>query len=66
MLDALTQTVIATASDEEMTDHLSYDRHEVAGRDSRNSRNGTGPRTVLTDNVGPRRHDRVVAGRQRG
>jgi putative transposase len=53
MLKALTKTVIETALDEEMTDHLGYDRHEVAGRGSGNSRNGTRPKTVLTDNVGP-------------
>ena len=53
MLKALTKTVIETALDEEMTDHLGYDRHEVAGRGSGNSRNGTRRKTVLTDNVGP-------------
>jgi hypothetical protein len=53
MLKALTKTVIETALDEEMTDHLGYDRHEVAGRGSGNSRNGTRSKRVLTDNVGP-------------
>jgi transposase-like protein len=53
MLKALTKTVIETALDEEMTDHLGYDRHEAAGRGSGNSRNGTRSKTVLTDNVGP-------------
>ena len=36
-----------------MSDHLGYDRHEVAGRGSGNSCNGTRPKTVLTENVGP-------------
>jgi putative transposase len=53
MLKALTKTVIETALDEEMAEHLGYDKHEVIGRGSGNSRNGTRPKTVLTDNVGP-------------
>lgn len=52
MLKALTKTVIETALDEEMTDHLGYDRHDRAGHGSGNSRNGTRSKTVLTDNVG--------------
>ena len=53
MLKALTKTVIETALDEEMSDHLGYDRHDPAGRGSGNSCNGTRSKTVLTDNVGP-------------
>ena len=53
MLKALTKTVIETALDEEMVDHLGYERHDPTGRGSGNSRNGTRPKTVLTDNVGP-------------
>jgi transposase-like protein len=53
MLKALTKTVIETALDEEMSEHLGYDRHDPAGRGSGNSRNGTRSKTVLTDNVGP-------------
>ncbi len=53
MLKALTKTVIETALDEEMSEHLGYDKHEVAGRNSGNSRNGVRTKTVLTDNVGP-------------
>src|SRR4051794_11906404 len=52
MLKALTKTVIETALDEEMTEHLGYDPHDPAGRGSGNSRNGTRAKTVLTDNVG--------------
>jgi putative transposase len=53
MLKALTKTVIETALDEEMADHLGYDRHDPVGRGSGNSRNGVRTKTVLTDNVGP-------------
>lgn len=53
MLKALTKTVIETALDEEMIEHLGYDKHDPAGRGSGNSRNGTRSKTVLTDNVGP-------------
>ena len=53
MLKVLTKTVIETALDEEMSEHLGYDKHEVAGRNSGNSRNGARTKTVLTDNVGP-------------
>ena len=53
MLKALTKTVIETALDEEMADHLGYDKHDPVGRGSGNSRNGTRSKTVLTDNVGP-------------
>lgn len=53
MLKALTKTVIETALDEEMSEHLGYDKHQVAGRNGGNSRNGVRTKTVLTDNVGP-------------
>ena len=53
LLKALTKTVIETALDEEMVDHLGYDKHAPAGRGSGNSRNGTRTKTVLTDNCGP-------------
>lgn len=36
----------------EITDHLGYDKHDPAGKDGGNSRNGTRAKTVLTD-VGP-------------
>ena len=38
--------------DEELTDHLGYERGDPAGRGSGNSRNGTTPKRVLTT-VGP-------------
>ncbi|EUA93837.1 transposase, Mutator family protein [Mycobacterium ulcerans str. Harvey] len=41
MLKAMTKTVIETALDEELSEHLGYDRHDRAGYGSGNSRNGT-------------------------
>ena len=35
-----------------MTEHLGYEAHDTAGRDGGNSRNGTRPKTVLTE-IGP-------------
>src|SRR3954469_22848796 len=52
LLKALTKTVIETALDEEMSEHLGYDKHDPAGRNHGNSRNGTRPKTVLTDAAG--------------
>jgi transposase-like protein len=48
----LTNNVLETALDAEMTEHLGYDKHDPAGRGSGNSRNGTRPKTVLTA-IGP-------------
>jgi|SRR3954470_1724714 len=53
LLKALTKTVIETALDEELADHLGYDKHDPAGRNGQNSRNGKRTKTVLTDNAGP-------------
>lgn len=52
LLKALTKTVLETALDEEMADHLGYDKHAPQGRNRGNSRNGKRPKTVLTDNCG--------------
>ena len=52
MLAGLTKSVVETAFEEEMSDHLGYDRHDPAGRDGGNSRNGTRSKTVLTE-IGP-------------
>ena len=49
LLKALTKTVIETALDEEMAEHLGYDKHEPVGRNRGNSRNGKRAKTVLTD-----------------
>jgi len=41
--------VLERALAEEMTGHLGYDKHDPAGRGSGNNRNGTTPKTLLTD-----------------
>ena len=53
LLKHLTKTVLETALDEEMTEHLGDGEHAVEGRDGGGARNGTRSKTVLTDNVGP-------------
>jgi transposase-like protein len=52
LLSGLTKTVLETALEAELTDHVGYEPYEAAGRNSGNSRNGTRPKTVLTE-VGP-------------
>jgi putative transposase len=49
---ALTKRLVESALEGEIIDHLGYDRHDPAGRDGGNSRNGHRSKTVLTD-VGP-------------
>jgi putative transposase len=44
--------VFETALDAEMGDHVGYDKHDPAGRNHGNSRNGVRSKTVLTD-IGP-------------
>ncbi|MEU8014323.1 IS256 family transposase [Micromonospora parva] len=53
LLRQLTKTVLETALNEEMTEHLGYAKHDQAGVGSGNVRNGTRPKTVLTDASGP-------------
>jgi putative transposase len=52
LLTGLTKTVLETALEAEMTGHLGYDKHDPAGRDGGNSRNGTRAKTVQTE-IGP-------------
>lgn len=52
LLAALTKRLLESALDGEITDHLGYERHDPAGRDGGNSRNGTRSKTVLTE-IGP-------------
>ncbi|PKV82805.1 transposase-like protein [Streptomyces sp. TLI_146] len=52
LLQQLTKRVLESALEGEITDHVGYDKHDAAGRNSGNSRNGTRSKTVLTD-VGP-------------
>ncbi len=52
LLNRLTRSVLETALEAEMTEHLGYDRHDPAGRSGGNCRNGTRAKTVLTE-IGP-------------
>ena len=52
LLNQLTKKVLETALEAEMSDHLGYDKHHLAGRNHGNSRNGIRPKTVLTE-IGP-------------
>ena len=52
LLSDLTRTVLETALEVEMSEHLGYDKHESSGRNLGNSRNGSRPKTVLTE-AGP-------------
>jgi hypothetical protein len=49
LLTDLTKTVLETALEVEMEDHLGYAKHAPVGRDKGNSRNGTRSKTVLTE-----------------
>jgi putative transposase len=53
LLKLFTKNVLETALNEEMTEHLGHAKnHAQAGRDSANVRNGTRPKTVISDAVG--------------
>lgn len=52
LLNQLTKNVLETALDAEMAEHLGYEKHDPAGHNSGNSRNGTRAKTVLTE-IGP-------------
>jgi putative transposase len=47
LLKALTKTVLETALEEEMAEHLGYDRHDPVGRNRGNSRNGERAKPVI-------------------
>jgi putative transposase len=49
LLTGLTKTVLETALEAELDEHLGYPKHAVEGRNSGNSRNGSRPKTVLTE-----------------
>jgi Transposase, Mutator family len=53
LLKQLTKTVLETALNEEMTEHLGYEKHDPAGAGTGNIRNGTRAKTVLTEHSGP-------------
>src|SRR4051812_30238328 len=52
LLSRLTKTVLESALDGELDDHLGYAKHDPAGRNGQDSRNGRRGKTVLTD-IGP-------------
>jgi len=52
LLAQLTKTIIESAAEGEMDDHLGYAKHDPAGRDGGNSGNGARTKSVLTD-IGP-------------
>ncbi len=53
LLKQFTKSVPETALNEEMTEHLGHSKHRAAeDRDSTNIRNGTRPKTVLTEATG--------------
>jgi transposase-like protein len=76
LLKTITKSVLESALEQEISEHLGYDKHAAEGRNGANSRNGTRTKTVLTDNAGsvkvevPRDRDGtfapvIVAKRQR-
>jgi transposase-like protein len=52
LLKQVTKTVIESALQEEMTEHLGYEKHDPAGAGTGNIRNGTRAKTVLTEHSG--------------
>jgi transposase-like protein len=52
LVQQLTKRVLEAALDGEITEHLGYDKGDLAGNNGGNSRNGIRAKTVLTD-VGP-------------
>src|ERR1700722_15077306 len=52
LLKQLTKTVLETALNEEMTEHLGYEKHDPAGAGTGNIRNGTRSKSVLTESTG--------------
>jgi len=52
LLADLTKQVLETGLEVEMEDHVGYAKHDAAGRNGGNSRNGTRSKTVITE-IGP-------------
>ncbi len=52
VLQQLTKRFLEAALEAEMDEHLGYDKHDAAGRNGGNSRNGRRAKTLLTE-VGP-------------
>ena len=49
LLKQLTKALLERAMQAEMTDHLGYEKHDPAGHNSGNSRNGVSPKTIKGD-----------------
>jgi hypothetical protein len=64
LLQMLTKRVLESALEGEITDHVGYAKHDPAGKNNGNSRNGTRSKTVLTD-VGPVGGERAARYRRR-
>ena len=52
LLKSITKEVLESALEEEMSEHVGYDKHAPVGRNGGNSRNGTRVKTVMTDTAG--------------
>jgi transposase-like protein len=52
LLKQLTKSVLETALDQELTEHLGHEKNGPAGNETGNVRNGTRPKTVLTESTG--------------
>ena len=52
LLKQLTKTVLETALNQELTEHLGHEKHGRPATGSGNVRNGTRPKTVLTESTG--------------
>src|SRR6185312_13121322 len=52
LLKQLTKMVIETALDQEMTEHLGHEKNGPVINEAGNVRNGTRPKTVLTESTG--------------
>src|SRR6476469_8082265 len=53
LLKLFTENVLETALDEELTEHLGHPKHQAEpGRESTNVRNGSRPKTVVSDAAG--------------
>ena len=46
VLQQLTKALVERALNGELTHHLGHDKHDIGGRNSGNSRNGTTPKTI--------------------
>jgi putative transposase len=52
LLKQLTKMVLETALDQEMTEHLGHEKNGLVVNETGNVRNGTRPKTVLTESTG--------------